>query len=133
MSNNKPELLRNIADAMEKDPDGWWRTFEIEYGGIWSPPIGPNDLLQKIITGSARTRPQTITINVEVPEPMQSEPEYGERYWYLDSTENGSYGADTWEDHPHDRKIFQRGIWATEAEVKAVADAIFGALGRNAK
>ena len=127
MSNNKPELLRNIADSMEKDPDGWWRKFEIEYGGIWSPPIGPNDLLQKIIIGSVRPLPHTITINVEVPEPMQSEPEVGQSYYFISAP--GSIGCAGWDGDRHDQGRFRRGIWSTMAEAKAADEAIFGALG----
>ena len=130
MINNKPELMRQIADAMEKDPDGWWREFEYLPPAGWEKVACKNHLWQAIqVNYEVRPRPRTIRIDVEVPEPMREHPKKGDPYWYL------SFQHDVlpsiWHGVGVDHLRFNRGIWPTEHEAQQAADAIFGALGRK--
>ena len=132
MNNNKPELMRQIADAMERNPEGWWREFEFYFDGLsqWYRFNSENDVYDHLYRGMRiRPRPRTIRIDVEVPEPMREHPKKGDPYWYL------SFQHDVlpsiWHGVGVDHLRFNRGIWPTEHEAQQAADAIFGALGRK--
>ena len=126
----KPELMRQIADAMEKYADGWWREFE-EGSGKYSFD-GPAHFFGTLANGTGiRPRPRTVRIDVEVPEPMREVPKYGERFWTLAPCTPEGYMRCPWTDHSTDFKALSRGIWPTEHEAQQAADAIFGALGRK--
>lgn len=65
-----------------------------------------------------RIVPRTIKLELELPKPF--EPEYGERYWYLDtSMERGYHFVECFED---DDVWCQFGAYHTEAEVKQVVE-----------
>ena len=133
MSNNKPELMRQIADAMEQDPDGWWREFEYpDRSGAYHQHISEPDLFNSLMYhAKIRPRPRTVRIDVEVPEPMREYPNHGESYWSPSTVAESGCLERQWTDGYLDRRIFQRGIWPTEHEAQQAAAAIFGALGRK--
>ena len=130
---NKPELMRMIADAMEKDPKEWWRGFEFQsLDKKWCGHSDETDVFDSLHGGfPVRPRPRTITINVEVPEPMKNEPIDGSEYWFIDTSVGQSVCDGTWYGSVAGKNRFNRGIWPTEHEAQQAADAIFGALGRK--
>ena len=135
MTNSKPELVRQIADAMECTPERWWRGFEYsdKYGGFY-PCLCEEDVWDTLAGGyEVRPRPRTIRINVKVPEPMQKMPEDGQPYWVMRDDTKRRASQCIWRGSEADIQRFNSGIWPTEHEAQQAADAIFGALGRNAK
>ena len=82
-------LLREIADEMERNPEGGFMEFE------WSSPQIPfvinEDGWVELCRRAAdpgytvRRRPRTIIIaGIEIPEPMRTAPPLGTRYWCAD-------------------------------------------------
>ena len=130
---NKPELMRQIADAMERTPDGWWLGFEYpDRSGAYHQHTSEADLFNSLMYGAdIRPRPRTIRIDMEVPEPLSQKPKKGQCYYFILTP--GSIVCGDWEDHILDHERFRKGIWSTMAEAKAADEAIFGALGRKAK
>ena len=128
-----PEVLHDIADAMKKYPDTWWKGFG--YVPPYPPECGISNFKDEDHVWRAlevgyeiRRLPRTISINVSVPEPMLGMPKCGESYWHLAPATKEGYRSLTWGNHQVDHDLFQNGIWATESEVKKVAEAFFGSL-----
>ena len=128
-----PEVLHEIADAMKKDPDTWWKGFG--YVPSCSTSSGVSNFhssrhvwLSLEVGYEIRRLPRTININVSVPEPMQEMPKYGQKFWFLSPASIKGYTSLRWDSDPVDYAAFKRGIWARESEVKQVAQAFYGSL-----
>lgn len=58
----KADWIREFADAMEADPDGWWRGYEWRDGMEWLIPADPTRLPYAVLRGHfIRRRPRTVT------------------------------------------------------------------------
>ena len=70
-----------------------------------------------------RLKPRTITINgVEVPAPF--EPEYSEKYFYLNLQRECLYAAKEFNGNYSDNSAVELGAWRTEEEIKQVVEAL---------
>lgn len=88
----KADWLREFADAMEKDPDGWFMAFEYREGdpSLIARPESGNQLLYALSAGCPiRRRPRTVTRfdrhgeRVELPEPLRERPKSNQRFYVL--------------------------------------------------
>ncbi|WP_098732963.1 hypothetical protein [Acinetobacter baumannii] len=65
--------------------------------------------------------PQTIKVELELPKPF--EPKVGDKYWFLDSTEEKGYRLTFFDNDENDQDVMQFGAWRTEEEMKQVVAA----------
>lgn len=63
----QPELMRQIADAMERNPEGWWKEFEwVSIHGYVMDPSDSDNLFNAICMGrEVRVKPITYTLHIE--------------------------------------------------------------------
>lgn len=62
----QPELMRQIADAMERDPEGWFREFEfLANNGAWCQMMSASEVSQQSQKTTVRPKPRTYTLHVE--------------------------------------------------------------------
>ena len=68
----QPQLMRQIADAMERNPQGWWKDIQhLDNTDVWFDSHSPVDVFEAICDERAvRPKPRTYTLHVqEMPEP----------------------------------------------------------------
>ena len=95
----QPQLMRQIADAMERNPEGWFREFEyFNYqDDEWETLKSEHDLPHPLLYGVVRPKPRTYTLHVEeMPEPLREEPRSGKRV-YLVSLLTGNVVSADWD------------------------------------
>lgn len=119
------EHVQSVLDGEPKEVQ--WRDSEnCEWLGA---PIDASGVvcLAWAISRQYRIKPRTITRTINYPEPMKVAPEFKTKYWFINAA--GLYGIDlsTWMENTMDFEVFKRGMaFATEADAKAAAQAIFG-------
>ncbi len=61
------ELMHAIGDAMERDPEGWWKEFEyFNYrDDKWEALKSKHDLAYPMLYGVVRPKPKTYTLHIE--------------------------------------------------------------------
>lgn len=133
-----PELMRQIADEMEKYPKTWWKGFQYlddepmsAFRGSYRHFHRANNVWRSIIDGdTVRRAPRTVHIDVHVPEPMREPPEKSTEYYTISNT--GTVAMDIWINSRIDRKRLAAGMaWLEHHEAEAASHGIFGALGVN--
>lgn len=68
-----------------------------------------------------RIAPSTVTLTYDIPKPMMERPRDGSDYWAPNA--EGRTLRGTWNDDGLDESRFLNGIYATEADAQAAADA----------
>ena len=70
-----PTLMRQIADAMERNPDRWWEDIQhLDNTDVWFDSHSPVDVFEAICDERAvRPKPRTYTLHVE-DMPIHGEP-----------------------------------------------------------
>ena len=127
-----PELLRQIADAMERRPNDWWEEFEATYGGETHTIRSEAGFIGALRLGNhIRRKPHTITINgIEVPEPIREAPEMNTPYYLTDASDRHLVIDTSWEGSPIEHSWLNRGLChLTEDAAKAHARALILASG----
>lgn len=65
MDKSKADWLRKFADAMEADPEGWWKQYEVQFTlGKWEVCASGASQLPRIVTNydyPIRRRSRTVT------------------------------------------------------------------------
>ena len=82
----QPQLMRQIADAMERNPQGWWKDIQhLDNTDVWFDSHSPVDVFEAICDERAvRPKPRTYTLHVEeMPEPLRKEPPLGTVYYSI--------------------------------------------------
>ena len=95
----QPQLMRQIEDAMERNPEGWWEEYQFwgHASGSWIRCASGAQVLSQMSCTEVRPKPRTYTLHVqEMPEPLREEPEPGE-YVYLISTLTGNVCGAQWD------------------------------------
>ena len=109
---NQPQLMRQIADAMERNPKEWWSEFEWVnmYGRVINPP-DPDNLFYAMSMGrEVRPKPSTYTLRVqEMPEPLREVPEYGSEFWYIDPADE-VVTSTLWVDSQRNMRMLNAGL-----------------------
>ena len=108
-------MLQYAQDAMETPRP--WERWEV-YGkvtGTWIP-LSEGEGLSFIPAHQYRRKPKVITVTlangetVSWPEPHRTELEYGDSYFYVDSTVDGAVGVKKWACAPWDRTTLSSGL-----------------------
>ena len=113
MSNyTKPQLMRQIADAMERNPEGWWEEFEF-WGTASQSWISCQSVAQALGQAGCtqvRPKPRTYTLHIEgMPEPLREEPKFNEVHYVL-WLGNASPLKAVWEGSDGDFARLKRGL-----------------------
>lgn len=78
-------------------------------------------------TNQYRIKPRTITRTITYPEPMKVAPKVGDVFWVVNLFSDVTASQSVWDGGKYDRLWLSRGMcFATEADAKAAAQAIFG-------
>ena len=130
---NQPQLMRQIADAMERNPERWWSEFEWVsiYGYMMNPP-DPDNLFYAMSMGrEVRPKPSTYTLHVqEMPEPLREEPEYGRKFWYIDPASEFPTRRTTWRGDEHSVRILNAGLcYPDEITAREASEKLTKAMG----
>jgi hypothetical protein len=73
--------------------------------------------------------PQTVTYTVTVPEPMETEPTKGTKYWGIDTISDPPVVHFTWLSSAQNKFHFQTGnYWDSQEKAQAAFDALFSPL-----
>ena len=94
----QPQLMHQIADAMERNPEGWWEDIQhLDNTDMWFDSHSPVDVFEAICDERAvRFKPRTYTLHVaEMPEPLREEPGMREPYYVL-SLANEAFSRTVW-------------------------------------
>ena len=118
-------LMRQIADAMERNPERWWTEFEWVniYGCVMDTP-DPDTLFYAMSTGrGVRPKPSTYTLHVEeMPEPIRCPLNKAKRYFFVNS--RGQTQGDIWLGSKTDYMRLNFGnVFYSREEAKARAEA----------
>ena len=70
------------------------------------------------VEGTFTWKPEEVTITI--PKPMSVCPDEGQDYFYRSGQFVKGYNCDVWDPSLADIRRFERGIWATEEEMKQV-------------
>ena len=111
----QPQLMRQIAEAIECNPDGWWREFERQiYVGYcqqkWVECCSQFVFFNELKGDNIRPKPRTYTLHVqEMPEPLREEPGFGSVYFLL-CLRSGEITEIHWQGAPIERRWLSAGL-----------------------
>lgn len=119
------EHVQSVLDGEPKvvqsrhDVNGYWEDFNMSEKGVcnasWLPEV------------EYRIKPRTIIRTITYPEPMKVAPKRDQKYWFISAAGFNGIDWTCWQNKKMDCEIFERGMcFATEADAKAAAQAIFG-------
>ncbi|WP_407488327.1 hypothetical protein [Acinetobacter baumannii] len=117
------EALRALADG--KEVVGKAKDYESEWldASHWTLTAFLEDAVY------FKVKPQTIKLELELPKPF--EPNVGENYWFIDSTEEKGYRLTRFDNDENDQDVMQFGAWRTEDEIKQVVEQLRKMRGTN--
>ncbi|WP_457971316.1 hypothetical protein [Acinetobacter calcoaceticus] len=125
-----PALISG-ADALRALADGKSVEWEDENGAWWS--VGAawtwNQLLNMSGIKSLRLKPQTIKLELELPNPF--DPNEGDEYFYISTLQHCLYSHDVWSDEPADITQAAFGAYRTEDDVKKAVEQLRKIRGTN--
>ena len=125
------ELMRHIADAVERNPEEWWREFEICFDGEWM------DAEPREVTGLAancphkvRPKPHTYTLHVEkMPEPLREEPIHNSGYYVINPLSARVF-AERWRGEVYEFVWLSRGLcYPDESTAREALEKLTKAMG----
>ena len=130
---NQPQLMRQIADAMEQDPEGWWNDFEWVnmHGRVMDPPEPGNLFYAMSMDREVRPKPRTYTLHVkEMPEPLREEPEPGKEVWYIDPASEFPVRRTKWRGQEYSVRLLNAGLcYPDETTAREALEKLTKAMG----
>ena len=121
-TNPDPVLMREIAKAMEEDPENWFKRFQFydDKWERWVVCLIADVLWHSIKCGDVRLKPQTYTLHVEdMPLPLKEKPDIGQVYWTICLSTN-LITCHHWHGGVMENKRFKRGLcFATRDNAQA--------------
>lgn len=138
VKNQDPALISgvDIPSLIKKGESVQFRSaFNVQGGGEWQDlnlerdeeELSLGDLINTRFEW--RLKPQTIKLELELPKPF--EPKVGEKYWFIDSTEEKGYRLTCFDNDENDQDVMQFGVYRTEDDVKKAVEQLRKIRGTN--